>query len=387
MSDALQWFEQGGRRTAVLLPFDVEAMLNNWMAIQRAMIRTRPEEFTRQEWAHLIAVLDRRNLAGVFASTFGEPAAAGGRPQRIARPRGPVAIWLPNNVSLLGPLTLILLSLTGNEIRIKAGSRANDLTTAFVRFLELLDVLRDALTRVRIEQFDRDDPRNAEMAASAKVRIVFGSDAAAAAIDRLPHPIDSVAFAFSDRTSVAWIEPELITDELLVKFIQVFAIYGRAGCTSPRKLVLIGGSDAQCDDVVDRLMRLWPRTVPADLPMHLASENVMAAQWARALEWRAHVAPRNAAVLATGDAATEPETTFFLPVVAASLDDAALQLRHNVQTLGYACRDATFDIWLPVLARTRVKRVVPIEVMHHFGPLWDGWEFWRSTFEEVEVRG
>jgi len=28
---------------------------------------------------------------------------------------------------------------------------------------------------------------------------------------------------------------------------------------------------------------------------------------------------------------------------------------------------------------------VPIGNMHHFGPVWDGYGFWRQLFEEIEI--
>lgn len=66
-------------------------------------------------------------------------------------------------MSLLGPLTLILASLSGNPVWLKAGSRSEDLAAAFLDFCRtalpqgpLADYLQ---SRVRLESFDRDDPR------------------------------------------------------------------------------------------------------------------------------------------------------------------------------------------------------------------------------------
>jgi len=41
--------------------------------------------------------------------------------------------------------------------------------------------------------------------------------------------------------------------------------------------------------------------------------------------------------------------------------------------------------WLRLLARSHVKRFVPIAHMHHFGPLWDGQPNWTQAFELVQV--
>jgi hypothetical protein len=378
-------FEQNGRRTAVSLPFDLEPAIAAWTNVQRAMAREKPDEFTRDEWAYLVSFVGADHLRTAFESAFGVPSR--GIFDRVARPRGGIAIWLPNNVSLLGPLTIILASLTGNAIRVKAGSRADDLATAFMRYVRRRNeaTLDAILDRVSIEQFDRDDPRNASMAAEARVRVVFGSDGAAAAIDRLPHPIDSVAFHFSDRASEVWLDRTRLDDETLRMLVRTFAIYGQAGCTSPRKVVVIDGSEDDAESVAARLVALWPEVVRRDVDVHVASQNVMAAQWARALGWHARLTPRNAAVVASGDISLGAVDSFLmLPIVGAALDTAAAGLPHNIQTLGHNA--SNIEAWLPRLLSTTVKRVVPIQTMHHFGVLWDGWEWWRQCFEIVEVR-
>jgi hypothetical protein len=58
----------------------------------------------------------------------------------------------------------------------------------------------------------------------------------------------------------------------------------------------------------------------------------------------------------------------------------------NIQTLGHSFVDPQDQRWLRLAARTRIKRLVPIARMHHFGPLWDGQRFWDQCFEEVEVQ-
>ena len=96
---------------------------------------------------------------------------------------------------------LVLLSLTGNPLRLKAGSQAEDLTAARSDFARarlpsgLLAAYLD--TCVRLERFDRDDPRNREMSAAAAVRVMFGSDDGIVAVDALAHAPGSIPIAFS----------------------------------------------------------------------------------------------------------------------------------------------------------------------------------------------
>jgi hypothetical protein len=385
MSDVAHAFDAPRGRTLLLLPFPLDDAIASLGRLQRRMIRVLPPAFTREEWAYLISFLSPENLQAPFTAAFGHPAAIGGPYERVARPRGRVALWLPNNVSLLGPLTLILLSLTGNQVQVKAGSRAEDLATAFIRWGREADEGVAALfERIAIEQFDRHDPRNAAMAAAAHVRLTFGSDASARSIDTLPHPLDSVGFSFADRQSEAWIDVRHIDDDTLRTVAKVFAIYGTAGCTSPRRLVVIGGTGEDAARVRDGLARLWPEVVTRDVPPHLASQNIMAAQVANATGWHAVTAGRNAAAIAAGRPSLPPPPGELLPVVSATVGEAVASMPANIQTLGTALEQ--IENVLPYVTAAGVKRIVPISQMHHFGALWDGWNYWHQTFVESEVR-
>jgi hypothetical protein len=287
-------------------------------------------------------------------------------------------------------LVLVLLTLTGNSLRLKGGTRGDDLTGAFLEFAAretspgpLLAHLRE---RVTYEVFDRDDARNAEMAATAMKRIVFGSDAAAAAIHSLPHPVVSSGISFIDRRSEAWLEKDVVQVSVLRELLKVFAIYGQAGCTSPYRVVILNASDDDVSVVCNRLVELWPEVVTRKPSMHIASENVMASQWARALGWRAAMAPANAAVFAAGTVALhEFSATNALMCVPATAEQALKTLPANIQTIGYALTRPLDETWLGLLARSRALRFVPMAKMHHFGPVWDGHAYWKQCFEEIQV--
>jgi len=410
MSEAttLHRFGTGERAVAVALPHDLEAMLDDWSGLRRKMVRDVPAEFTRDEWAYLVNFVAPCELRKAFTDAFG-PAVDDkpDPPTSLLRPRGPVALWLPNNVSLLGPLTMVLVGLTGSPLWIKAGSRSDDLCGALIRWaLRHLDDgplrtwLRD---RVVVEQLPRTDPAHATRSAEAAVRIVFGSDTGAAAIGALPSSPAAPFFAFVDKKSQAWAEPAALDDDALRTLIAVFAIYGRAGCTSPARLVLIDGTPEDCTRTTERLAPLLPQVTPGDVPMHRASENVMAAQLARAAGWRVRQVPRHAAVLLTAglltagpltagdtplaDLPAVPPGLLSLPVVSASLQEAAANLPANAQTVGHLVRDPGDERWLKALATTPACRFVPVGKMHHFGPVWDGIAWWRQLLQQTELLG
>jgi hypothetical protein len=385
-------YRSPGGCSAVYLPFDLSEIVEDWSRLRVIMARQIPDAFTRDEWAYLITFLDRANLCRPFEQSFGEPVEIETEGiVRVIRRRGNIGIWLPGNVSLLGPLTMILLSLTGNRIRMKGATGAEDLTGEFLEFARshipngaLLTYLEND---VRHEVFERDDVRNQEMAQEADVRIAFGSDQAVTSILNLDHPLGSTGIAFADRQSEAWIEKDAISDALLSDLIKVFAIYGQAGCTSPRRAVILGATSMEVTAIRDSVQAMWPEVIRGVPAPHVASENIMSRQCAAARGWDATLAPRNAAVLASGTTALEAiPGQMALAFVPADIDEAIETLPDQIQTIGYGVAGSRLGAgWLDVLGRTGIERLVPIGKMHHFGPVWDGQAFWRQAFDEVEV--
>jgi hypothetical protein len=151
--------------------------------------------------------------------------------------------------------------------------------------------------------------------------------------------------------------------------------------------VLLDGDGPSATRLRDRLIDLWPVTFARDPPMHIASGNLMARQWAATLGWDAEITARNGAVIACGDLNLDGcDAPMLLTVVPATVEQAEASLPENIQTIGHALEEPGSDRWLQVLSRTRIKRFVPLGRMHHFGVLWDGWEFWRQLFEAVEIQ-
>ncbi|MBI4815100.1 MAG: hypothetical protein HY791_02505 [Deltaproteobacteria bacterium] len=394
-SSRIFWYSNGVSSSAVALPFDRDAVISAWAGLRARLVGERPDGYSRDEWAYLLAFLSADRLRSVFGATFGaETDGPKGDRATVFRPRREVGVWLPNNVSLLGPLALVMLSLTGVRSTLKLGSRGEDLTGPLLELArhhlpagDLVTHLRD---RVELLRADPSDPKVAGLARRAAVRIVFGSDSAATEVDRLEHPVDSFQISFRDRRSEAWIETGAASDEVLRELIKVFAVYGPAGCTSPRRVVLIGGTLASAKELRDRLCSLWPKTV-GDVAGHVASTNLMGWQWARVLGWDARLTERSGAVVAVSDSSVdgslaEPGVEVrFLSIVPSSFEQAIASLPPNAQTLGCAFEANSLERVTQILARTQLARVVPIRRMHEFGAVWDGVGFWRAVFEETEV--
>jgi hypothetical protein len=390
MCDSFELFESPFGIAALALPVAPRRIIAGWGSLRSVMCKTMPSEFSRDEWAYLISFLDPDSLGAPFLEAFGEPVDSG-RVSRLVRPRGVVAVWLPNNVSLLGPLTLILLSLTGNRILLKGGSRSQDLTGAFLAFARRNFAdgpLRDYLAhKVHHKVFAHGDDGQREMLERADVRIVFGSDEAAAAIHGTAPALRGDGFSFIDRQSQAWIEAGADSDDVLRNLIRVFATYGQVGCTSPRRVVLLNGTRSEAGSLRSRMIELWPEVLRLRPPIHVASANTMAAQWAAAQGWDVEMTAHRHAAIGVGEINLETiGSPMFLAISPATVEEAVACLPSNIQTLGHAYLDANDPRWLRVIAGTSVKRLVPIAHMHHFGPLWDGRRFWSQCFEEVEIQ-
>ena len=387
----VQFFSSGTRTCAASLDFDLAKRIEEWGSLRSRMAKTVVPGFSRDEWAYMVLTLDADHLWKPILEHFGNPVdGSTAAPTKVFRPKDPVAVWLSNNVSLLGPLMLIYLSLSGSRLRLKTGTRSGDLLNPFLRFviseLPNSDLAKYLETQVQVLNFSREDSRNAELASTAAVRIAFGSSDGVAQIHALPHSVESTEIAFSNRRSVVWMEPG-VADEHVDSLIKVFNIYGQAGCTSPSRVFLIGGTAKDATDLRNRICQRWTKIVSQRPEAYLASSNFLAFQHARALGWDARLVEENRALIACGPLGLDPfEGHLALPITYATIGEALRELPPNVQTLGHAGTMANAKAWFRSAAGSGIKRFVPLSAMHHFGHTWDGLPYWRMLFDEVSVQ-
>lgn len=368
------------------LGYDLVQRLEAWNGLRIKMAKAVPPEFSRDEWGYLIGFVGGDRLSSMISESF----FGGGKPNAVSmfRPHGPISIWLPNNVSLLGPLVVVIASFGGVPMWVKSGSNSSEITRAFIDFVlsNLPECeLREFLCKhVKIERFDRHDERNAQMASIAGVRIIFGSDEATTAVHNLPHPVNSRGISFSNHRSEAWFERGLLGDDAVRTLIKVFSIYGQAGCTSPRRVVVLGGRAQDCVELRDRMLNLWPRATRRDPAMHVASTNILHQQLNTVSGWDCRLANRNGAVIGVGSLDMGEMTgPMSLGIVPGEVEESLAMLPRNIQTIGHHVRDpvSLFE----TIGKTPVKRFVPISQMHDFGVVWDGRNFLRELFEEVTL--
>ena len=345
-----------------------------WSGLREAMVRELPDAFTRDEWAYLIQFLERGALLGFVEAGFGRfLGARSGGFARLATGRREATLVLPNNVSLLGPLMLAVATLSAERVTVKIGSRGDDVVKPFLDFAakHATPALNAVLARIDAQRLERDHPTLKGWLETADVRVAFGSDAAVKAVESSPHKPTSRFLGFGDMYSEAWLAGA-VGDDVLDTLIKVFAIYGQAGCTSPRRVVLLDGTEAELQTLAGRLSARWPRVMRRQVPMHIASQNVMHAQLCRHAGVDVALTPGHGAVLVRAPlGAAVPPGPMTLVLSTAALGDAVRALPANVQTLGLAVGARAAEV-VSAASRTKVRRVVPLGRMHYFGPVWDG---------------
>ena len=357
-----------------------EDVIQEWSEVRKVMIRKRSSEFTRDEWAYLISFLNPDSLFQNIENelhTLGETS--------LLKPVSKIALWLPNNVSLLGPLTSILLSLISPELKVKSGSRGKNLLATFNQWIiENTDAEKIKSwinTKVSVENFDRTDPRNTLMAKWADRRILFGGNAAAESIENLPHPIGSKGIYFTDKVSEVWIDSSSINSDNIITLGKVFAIYGQAGCTSPKRVVLVDGSKSDCQKLATLMQENW-KSIRINQPeMFYASEVIMAEQVNHFNGVDCYILGQNEGIVTIID--SEPKAhpiNMNLTLQTLPASEILSTQAENLQTVGYFLNDPKDEKWLRLLSRTPATRFVPCSQMHHFSMKWDGLEWWRDLF-------
>ncbi|MCC6337846.1 MAG: hypothetical protein IT380_28105 [Myxococcales bacterium] len=345
-----------------------------WSALREAMVRELPDAFTRDEWAYLIQFLERGALLSFVEAAFGR--FVGGRSagfSRLATGRKTVTLVLPNNVSLLGPLMLAVATLSAERVFVKVGSRGDDVVQPFLDFAKrhAPPALKAVLARVDAQRLEREHPTLKSWLGASDVRVAFGSDAAVKAVEASAHPATSRFLGFGDMYSEAWLAGA-VSDDVLDTLIKVFAIYGQAGCTSPRRVVLLDGTAGDLQPLGERLSARWPQVMRRQVPMHIASQNVLHAQVCRHAGVEVSLTPGHGAVLVRAPLATPvPSGPMTLVLSAAPLASAVKALPANIQTLGLSVGARLAEV-VAAASQTNARRVVPLGRMHHFGPVWDG---------------
>lgn len=381
------FFNSNGSHRAVLTKFDINEIIEDYSNLRKIMIRKISPDFSRDEWAYLCTFIEKESLKEVLNETFGSDSSNTSIKEAF-KAKENLSIWLPNNVSLLGPLMLIYASLAGIKVTAKAGSSGYNISETFKKFI-LENLPNTELSKffetVSIFQASRDSKEVLRMSQQGDVRIMFGSNQAADSIRKMPCKVDSEYIPFVDHVSEAWFTNfEKLSDKDIQDLLKVFLIYGQAGCTSPKRVICIDFNENEIKDLENRILSTWEMLVKEDLPPHQASENTKAKQLALAYGWKVSEISRSKGNLLIGDFDCRPFVSHHsLQLIPTSLNQAIENIPEHIQTVGL--QKENIDISLKLAESTNIKRIVPIGKMHHFSSIWDGFSFFKSFFTQLTL--
>ena len=121
---------------------------------------------------------------------------------------------------------MILVSITGNKLRIKLGSSGSDLCTPLVEWiknsLESGPLVNWLENDVSIERFGRESEMNRFLSEWSDVRIVFGSDLGCEEVSKLPCKENSRTYLFSNKVSQIWCSIKEMDENKIKTLIKVF---------------------------------------------------------------------------------------------------------------------------------------------------------------------
>ncbi|GAA0798966.1 acyl-CoA reductase [Spirilliplanes yamanashiensis] len=318
-------------------------------------------------------------------------------------PRGNVFHVPPANVDTIFVYSWALSALAGNANVVRISERAAGAAQVILEALGDIDADPAIARTQRMVSYGRDDAVTAALSAWCDLRVIWGGDAAVAAIRRHPLPPSARDLTFPDRTSWAAVSvpgwqaaDPAARRAAVVGFSNDAYWFDQAACSSPRTVFLVG--DAAAADAV--------RAEFLDLLVDVVAERGWQIEAAMAVEKR---------VNALGLAATGAADTLTFAgnaVTAATLTGTAVLPRRWLgagafpfATVGSLAeivpvitrQDQTFShfgfaagelaAFAAALGGRGVDRIVPFGSALTFSAAWDGYdlprEFTRLTTLQV----
>lgn len=335
----------------------------------------------------------RRHLVGVLGKD-------------LAASRGVVLHYAPSNVDTIFAYSWLLSVLAGNANVVRLSRRRDE--TAEVLLTALRAVLDEpALAPIRERtlavSFEHDPAVNAGLSLACDLRVIWGGDAAIAAIREAPLPPHATDLVFPDRFSLAVFEAATFVamdEDAWSAFLGDFAndvfVYGQMACSSPRHVAWVGAPETRAE----ARRRFWERF------RAVAGERDRT-EWSQPVSGRLTAACRVAIRDVSADAELGLETPmtvahverltgelremhpgggFFLEAEYATLQDLAAEIVSKDQTL--VCHGfprealAAFATSLP---RGGADRIVPVGKALEFAHVWDGQDLLQAFTRRIVV--
>lgn len=344
-----------------------------------------------------LAYWTRRSAVARLAESFHELGDDG----TVLVPRGTVFHVPPANVDTIFVYSWLLSVLCGNRNVVRLSSRTTEQTSLLVEVVR--DLLADhaavADTTLMV-RYGHDRAATDAASAACDLRVVWGGDGAVDAVRASPLRADAVDVTFSDRSSLAVIRADAYArlsdagrDELVRDFYSDTYWFDQLGCSSPRALLWVGGTECAAlgSDFFGRLRdEVARRGYTVDTAGALAK---LGFGYRTLIDQpvTAYAAHGNELTVVSVDGFPDVGTDFcgggmFLQHRLDGLDGLAGHVDRRVQTLtqfGFAHTELRA---LAVELNGRgVDRIVPFGRALTFGRVWDGYDLLQSFTRRVVV--
>jgi hypothetical protein len=329
-------------------------------------------------------------------------ALASAAPSDVLRvPRGLVFHVPPANVDTVFVYSWALSFVCGNANVVRVSERSAGAARSILDvLLPLLDDVGDPVHPTqRFVSMPHDDAGFAALSARCDLRVLWGGDAAVAAVRRHPLAPRSTELTFPDRSSMALLGANAVLDagddrldSLAEGFVNDVWWFDQAACSSPRAMVWIGTAAE-----TDRARPRWTAAVERVLERKgLGAEPAMAVQrrvslYGTAIEHEGLRLELDHPRLSVARSPVLVRGWFgaggFIDVTLSSVDELVPLVRPRDQTITH------FGIGPDDLRRLvrhaagrGIDRVVPIGEALQFGRHWDGHDLLGAMTRWVVVR-
>ncbi len=323
-------------------------------------------------------------------------------PATVRVPRGVVFHVPPANVDTVFVYSWALSFVCGNANVVRVSERsAGAATTILETLFPLLEAADPRVTASqRFVSMGHDDPGFAVLSRGADLRVIWGGDAAVAAVRRHPLAPRSTELTFPDRSSMAVLDAGTVASmdddrlaRLATDFVNDVWWFDQAACSSPRTLVWIGDDHAVAgarDRMFDAVEHVLEAQGKGDDPAMAMQRRV--SLYGAAIDGDVtHLDLRRPRIaLARTDHQVRGwwGVGGFVEVVLPSLMGVGRLVASSDQTITHAGFELTeLEALVRSIGGRGIDRVVPVGEALQFGRHWDGHDLLSSMTRWVVVRG
>lgn len=310
---------------------------------------------------------------------------------------GTVLHFAPANVDTVCLYSWFMSWLCGNRNIVRVSTDRSDLVDLALQHVSRALAGHAAADAQCVLTYAHDAAITAQLSAACDHRVIWGGDAAIAAIRQAPLPASATDTVFADKTSMAAIDANAVlamSAEALHRLAEALRVdvytFDQLACSSPRVVVWTGSSEA----IAEASARFWPvfervavRPAPAIGMLIKTAAFALASDTRTTSVSQDGTAPFARVTMTDLDASVldiHCGGGLILELHRASLADIGPLLSRRTQTLAVAgYTPADVDTLLRTLREPVLHRIVPIGQALDFQPVWDGQDLFHAFTREV----